>query len=361
MVLARTGLWILALSTASLLLLASTVARANGVDEDGDGVADEFELQTRRNILSIAVPDVNPTALTIKSSSVGAPTDDLFRIRYEAGEFEVEYSRIAAADEVTSSYSLDLEKLIEWVDENGDGLLQPEEIVNSTTLGSSAFGDSLVVPSGGNSPDGGHVDAFVIRSVRAEITLVLTIAERFLRVSPERVLTPMEAKLDIYVNHTFERPGARIGLELRIETSYRMEYGSETWDDAQGFSEDDTWISMTGGSGPEASTVFFSWANRSVADGAEKPVTVMAPREVEPGSQSYAMYILYPSGSNAGRVSVLHDPTLGVVSAAYEGILRSPPPPRLQGDPSLYGISLAAIAAIVIATVVLAARRRRRS
>ena len=351
--------WAAALAATSMLVLASSGARADGTDHDGDIVPDDVEAKTQRAVLTEVYPSPAPWGLSILSQSSGAPVDDKFRIKYEDGGFEMRYFRNASSGPYTE-YGVQLRNLIEWVDENADGRLQEPEIVASLTLGSSAFENGSILYSGAPSTDGGHVDVFIVRGRAGEssqVDLILTVAERFLRLTPDRILTPMEVKLDVYVNHTLERAGARVGLELAMDTdsSNEMSWDEPTWDAQHGFSKDESWINVT--NADQGSTMFFSWANTAVVDDVEGAVTLDSHVTLEGSERSYDLILLYPAGAS-GSVRIVHDPTFGVVSTAYEGILNLPPEPRLVGDLSLYTLSLAGIAAVLASTVLLARRRR---
>ncbi len=114
-------------------------------------------------------------------------------------------------------------------------------------------------------------------------------------------------------------------------------------------------MNVTSGTYPEAATAFFSWSDYAEVDGIRGRVAATPP--VGSGD-TYTMYLIYPAGPRSDRVAVSHDPALGVVSAAYEGILRLPEVRPFQGDPPVYAISLVGMAVLVGGTMVLARRRR---
>ncbi len=347
----RLGSWVFALTAASALVIASSMARAE--DWDGDFVPDHLEEAAERNVAVATSPRVAPTAVSITSQSVGAAVNDRFRIRYSEGEFEVDYFPDTSSVPRVS-YSLELRSLVEWVD-GGDGVFEESEITWSLPLGSDAFRTVPVAHTNATSTDGGNLDRFAIRSDGGEITLVLTIAQRFLRLSPERILTPMEAKLDLYMNRTLHCAASRVAIELELETRHEMRFGTRSWDVTHNFSKDESWVNVTSGTYPEAATAFFSWSDYAEVDGIRGRVAATPP--VGSGD-TYTMYLIYPAGPRSDRVAVSHDPALGVVSAAYEGILRLPEVRPFQGDPPVYAISLVGMAVLVGGTMVLARRRR---
>jgi hypothetical protein len=71
----------------------------------------------------------------------------------------------------------------------------------------------------------------------------------------------------------------------------------------------------------------------------------------------YDLYLLYMTGGGS-ITRLVHDPTIGVRSAAFEGIVSRPPP--LQADFLLYGGTLAVMVALVAGTIVISNRRRKK-
>lgn len=342
--------WFFALTAASALVIAA--GGAQGTDADGDEIPDEFEAATERNVAVATYPHVAPYGVSITSQSVGAPVDDKFRLRYEAGGFDVDYLPDAASGRVASSFNLEVGAVVEWIDGIPMGVVDDGEVTRVLPLGSDQFGAIPVVWKNWSDVDGGSVDEFTIRSTNAEITLVLVIAQRFYRVSGDKVLTPMEAKLEIHLNHSMTNTNARAGLELFVETDDDMAFGNVPWDVVQQYSVDESWINVTGG-GDTPATVFFSWSNEATVDGAAGAVQKTPP---EGSSGSYRMLVLYPQSPTA-RPAVVHVASLGVVSAAFADLIR---PATLPGDAVVFGASLVGVAAVVGGTMVLAKRSRRK-
>ena len=337
-----------AASASVALLLASTLAIADGSDADGDGVPDGLEAATERTVAATASGD----EFNISSRLDSGRLDDQFEVSYKAGTFQVSYDQTGGGD---SSYELELRNLVEWVDTNGDGRIDGgDQIVASTILGGDAFGNVPILRSNTSNADGGRVNNFVIRSNAGEVTLNVTIAQRFMRLSPVRVLTPMEVKIDITINHVFAHPGASVGIEMRMDTEGAVQSGNRSWDALNGFAKDEGSLSVTEGSSDRSATVFFSWANVAVADGREIPVALTS---VAVGSHSSDLYLAYPMAPQ-NRVKIVHDPSLGVESGVYRDILGQTP--ELQGDIGLYAGTLSVMAVLVAITIVFANRRHKK-
>lgn len=339
--------WFFALTAASALVLASGLAQAAG-DADGDGVPDEVEAATERNV-AVAVPATSPHSLSISSQSIGAETDDRFHLSYEAGTFEVEYFPDAATSQAASAYSLEFSSLVDWIDVDGDSQVAPSEIVVLRPLGKDRFGEVPIISVDEPSEDGGVINRFTIQSNFGEITFALTIARRFLRIPGEKILTPMEAKLDVLLAPGEVRVGALIGFQLRVRAQGAMNFGDVPWDVRHAFSTDESWISVTGVA--SNATVFFSWANATEVDGFSGEAIATPPA---PDADNYTMYMFYPVRGSFPPL-IQHTASLGVVSLAFLEALR---PEAILGDPMLFALSIAAVAALVAVSMYVARRRR---
>jgi len=339
---------------AAALLIGSTLAvltlRPAESDTDKDGIPDSVEAATQRNVVAASAGN----EFSIVSRLASAPFSDQFQVSYRAGTFFVSYERARGSD---SSYQLELRNLVEWEDRNRNNRIDPGETVGlGTTLGTTAFANAPVTKTRVESADGGLVTELTIRSPTVNMTLNVTVAERFIRLSSTRVLTPMEVKLDLTVDRVTLSPGASLGLDVRINTTKRLEYGNRSWDDVNEFAEGEAGINVTGGPDTSPATVFFSWSKSAIADGIEIPVSYSNFSTGAPNT--YEVYLAYPLSGSGSPVRLVHDPVLGVDSAAYKGIVTRPP--ELQGDLVLYAGSLFAAVFLVALTLIVADRRRRK-
>ena len=342
-----------ALVLAGALLLA---ALANGSPTVPAQVAPQ------RSIVWVGYPnEQTPHAIRISSLSVGAPLTDAFQVQYAGGNFTLQYQTNASMPP-TISYGLTLRSLVEWNDTNGNGIIDNETILQSFPLGATAFGSIPIRHAQAAIPGGGVVHFFTITSNSGEITLNLTIAERLYPVSAEQTLTPMEAKLTVEVNHTLLFGGARLALDVGVETSSPPRFQETSWDDEHNFSAGDSEIEMTNTSGSSPSAVFFAWSTQASVNGRPEPVTLTGPVGDDSLSGYYDMYLAYPSAGDllpGSVVHIVHDPVMGVVSASYASLPSHPANGGLQSDTILYGVSLTLVAGLVLASVIVVRRRRR--
>ncbi len=346
-----------ALAASAALVLASGLSIAASMGP----VHTDATPTVQRQVVWLGSPSQNaPRSLRISSESIGAPWPDAYQITYENGTFALEYQRHANGSS-TSGFNLTVRSLVEWNDTNANGKADDGPVAVVVPLGADGFGNRPIRHSGSVTPDGGDVHYFTISSDNQEVTLNLTIGERILQLSPQQRLTPMEAKLTIEIQHHLANPGWTLGLQIGVQTPDRVQLENSSWDDEHEFSEDDRSLSVTDDSGIENSTTFFAWANNASVNGFTQKVTVTGPDENETMPGYHDMYFAYPSEIPAADVHVVHDPTVGVVSAAYDSLKNLlGGNPNLQGDVPLYAASLVLVAALVAGTILLAGRRRRR-
>ncbi len=351
----------LALSIAAALALASMAAVVASPQTAPPSVpASSFPAQVRRNVVWYGVPVASPRSVHIESTSENASAPDDFQISYQAGNFTLVYQRVASGP-ITTEYTMSINGLLEWNDSSGDGNVQEGTPVAYTPLGAGAFGRYPITHAQSTAAGGVQVNSFTIVSNRGDLTLNLTIADGFVELPSGQILTPMEAKLTIRIDHNMTRSDTRLSLQMGITTSQKLSLDNQSWDDQQDFSSDDRALNVTNDAGASSSSAYFAWSNTATVNGQTGTVIPSGPSENQtmPGSGAYDLYLTYPQQApGVTQVHIVHDPTIGVVSAAY---LIGPPkgsPLPFQGDALVYVASLVAIAAVVAGTAVLVSRRR---
>ena len=342
----------LASSAAFALVLASTFAVADGVDSDQDGVPDNLEDATQRTVaVSSAGDEFN------MSSHLGTGTiQDQFEFWYWAGHFGVWYG---VSDGASITYNVEVRNLIEWRDQDGNGRMDPSEILGVIPLSTSAFGGVAVVRTERKDLDGGHVYNFVVNGKDGRVSLNVTVAQRFTRLAGV-TLTPMEARMDVLFRPNLSDPTRSVALELRFQTGRGdvVMFENRSWDEQKRFAPGEHAINVTETDHGRSASAFLSWANDAVISG--QPVAVdFAPSTR--GPEDYNLTLAYPRGSAQGGL-VVHQMAFGIQSVAFESIeSATPPPPPLQPDLFLFVATFAAVAALVAVTVILSNRRRLRS
>ena len=343
MVLTRAAAIAIASSAALAVVLASSVAVADGTDSDGDGVPDQLEDATQRTVAASVTGDQFSVSSHLGSGAV----EDEFDLSYHAGTFSLWYTQSGGVD---SSYELQVANLQTWQDLNGNGRMDPGEVSRTTTLG-PAFTNARVVASNRTDADGGVVYTFLVRSNDGNVSLNVTLAQRFERIDGA-ILSPMEARLDLSVRQGLATSGENLALGFRMGTYETPHLEDHSWHEACScFAADEHEINITASGEGSASTVFFSWSDKAVAGGTSIPVAFTGPSASNP----YGLTLSYSLGTSAPASTVVQHTTLGVRSAVYE--IRRTASPEVRGDLPLFAGTFAAVATLVGVTIVLASRR----
>ncbi len=350
---------LMAFSLAAAMGLAGLGAASQVVPASHSAVSTaSVPTDVRRNVVWYGVPQAAPRTIHIESTSVNAPSPDEYQITYSAGNFTVVYQR-AAGGPITTQYTLSIEGLVEWNDTSGDGQYEPGNDVAYTPLGGNAFGGAPITHSHENVSNGVGVDTFGIASKQGGVTLNLTIADGFVQLPSGQSLTPMEAKLTLEINHTMTSPGTRLSLQISMTTYQKVMLQNQSWDDQNEFSSDDHALNVTNDVQGASSSAFFAWSNTASVNG--EPGQVIPTLSANETTGNYDLYLTYPAVTNTLQLQITHDPTLGVVSAAYLSTVHPGPasPTQFAGDAVVYAVSLVAIALLVVGSVLLVSRRRR--
>ncbi|HYY47389.1 MAG TPA: hypothetical protein VFA17_01735 [Thermoplasmata archaeon] len=342
----------IASSAAFALVLASTFAVAQGVDSDQDGVPDNLEDATQRTVAVSSAGDEFNVSSHLGTGSI----QDQFEFWYWAGHFGVWYG---VWDGASITYNVELRNLIEWRDQDGNGRMDPSEILGAIPLSTSAFGGVAVVRAEKRDPDGGHVYNFVVNGKDGRVSLNVTVAQRFTRLDGV-TLTPMEARMDVLVRPNLSDPSRSVALELRFQTGRHdvVTFENRSWDEQNRFAPGEHAINVTETDQGRSASAFLSWAN-DASDSGQSVAVDSIPSARAP--EDYNLTLAYPRGSTQTG-SIVHQMAFGIRSVAFESIeSATPPPPPLQPDLYLFTATFATVAALVAATVLLSNRRRVRS
>lgn len=303
-------------------------------------------------------PTDSPRGFWVSSTSVNTPVPDSFQISYNQGTFVLDYQK-ENSSYTAARIAVTFDALVEWNDTAGTGEIENDSILATVPLGATGFGNVPVEHSVANLSDGGEIHSFRIASNNGEVVLNLTIAERFVPLSATKILTPMEAELSVEINHVVIHPDARIGLLLSVQTPGTVQLQNTSWDDDHEFSQAEHSMNVTSASHGSTSSVFFSWMTQANVNGRPENVTATGYQAGQSSPGTWDLYLAYGGDrlASGAPVRVVHDPNLGVVSAAYDSFVPITPP--LHADYLVYAVTAGSLGALVVGSVVLAARRRR--
>lgn len=352
---------VLSASVAALLLITAAAAEVRSSGLSGQPVIPPtLADQVRRVVDWTGYPKAAPTIVWIDSTSVGAPSPDEFQITYEHGMFSLEYERVAGGP-VTSQFTVTVTGLVEWLP-TASGNFSDGTLIGYTPLGPAAFARTPIVHSQQTTSSGIVVHSFLIRSDSGEVTMNLTISQGFAALPSGDTLTPMEGELTLQINHLMNRTDTQLTAQLGLTTdnpSQRFVLDNASWDDLHGFRHNEHAVNVTNNLPSGASSAFFAWMNHAAVNGQTIQVSETGP-ERNDTTGGYDLYLSYPrvgSPTNPDAIEVVHDPSLGVVSAAYQSLPGGPT--GIQADIPLYVVTTAAVAALIGGTALLTRRRRK--
>lgn len=331
---------------AAAIVLASSFAAADGSDADGDGVSDGVEDATERTVAALESGDGFSVSSRLGTGSLA----DQYELSYRAGTFVVWYTQSGG---MSSSYVLEVRNLFWWADANGDDQIDQSEVLEPTQLGSEAFGESNVTRSTHIDEDGGPVIHFSMASKTLEVTLDVTMAQRFARLG-NVTLAPTEAKMDITIQPLTSHPGASVAIELRMFTEDDVAFEAQSRDERNGYGPSGQAVSVTAGNGDRAASAFFSWANEASVAGTSIPVTFSSTSS--DSNSNHSLWFAYPHGTMQASPQIVHQVSMGVQSVVHDVFESSLP--DIRGDVLLYSVTFVTMAAALGSGSVLVRRHR---
>ena len=320
------------LGVAAFLIAIGLPAVA--MDSDGDGIPDDLEASTARNVLTHSTPGT----FVVRSRSVGAPQDDAFEVSYARGEFSVGYSpKSFGSDSV--SYTLEFRRIVEFtVEPGGSWEVAQERDLRADYGGVDSRNDT--------TSDGEREVLFDVSTQSGIFSITAGATERFARVSG-RLVSPAEMKLDLSIrNWPWNRSDSRLALEVAVNTTDTARVDEVSEDEARGWASGEAQVNVTGAN----DSLFFSWLQTATVDGVAQPVEVTP---LQGNGPEHTMYLVYPHGNVIDQ-----DPKIGAVSEAFWSIWSRPRTPPIQADVTVYVAGLGIAAALVVITVLVARRRR---
>ena len=293
-------------------------------DDDGDDVDDDHEESEKREL------DIEVTDYTVKVESdiESKEMENEYKIDFSTHKgiaLDLEYSSEVNSTDYELELAVLFQSLVEYIDENGDGVYSEEEAVQTIDLMQLQYSNPSVTQI--TSIDG--EEGYKIESHSEDQTFDFQIiAYTFPKhaVIDDSTLNPTEMKITIVINNfTFRENQSELALLVKATSVMEME--TETRNQ-----EDDIEIKSA------TATGYFSWSNEVFVDGAQRAVNSTV---IKTGEKSL-IALSYPQGTE-----IVHDPRLGVSILA-----------AIVGFPWPYFIAGAAVIAIVVVMAIRVSRPR---
>lgn len=233
--------------------------------------------------------------------------EDMFKLKAstkEGVEFKMEYTdKVQRVDnqvveqEIELEFEVEFDAVIEFVDNNGNGLYDKGEEVYEYDLDEVEF---LPISRETEIVDSTTVHKITIQTAGNVFKVVLHATDKPVIISGENV-KPNEVKITVEIdNFLYKRDNSK--LALKTEFKSEME-ASEEVHGVEG--EDEGEVEVTYGD----YAGFFSWKQTALVDGAEQVVKSTSLTD-DPEEGDRELYLIYERGN-----AIVHDPKIGVLGA----------------------------------------------
>jgi hypothetical protein len=283
-------------------------------DEDNDDVDDEQERYQHRKMEM----EFEENRLRIRSDWGQDNYEDEFEILFDIEDgpyFKLEYENNMHTSENELSFEVKIRELIEYIDKNLNGRFdEDDDIVNTYSLERPIFKNLSYQKK--LSDNNETINLVSTQTEDHVFKMNLYFSNNFSNLN-NQVLTPSELKIDFIIDKfPYEEKDTLLALRAMLETDHEIELEVESFDEINGFSENESVFNITttnnGG--------FFSWAETAIVDGIEKSVnsTINIQKEEtiteneKNSNQVTNLYFSYPRGNN-----IFHDPKIGIVSISF--------------------------------------------
>ncbi|MFA5870257.1 MAG: hypothetical protein WC941_11250 [Candidatus Bathyarchaeia archaeon] len=278
-----------------LMLVLPSIAIASINDSDGDQIDDSLELRMERKMFL----ETEAYKVKVHSEFRNATRQNEWEFQLSTDEgvkLELGFStRISALKREIES-ELELYRLFEFADADGDGMLTAGEELQTIDLRSVSFSmPSVTNITSQDGENGYRLSAQLLNQVYA----LKVFADFF----PKHALidgaavTPTEAKVTFTMSgFQYTRPNSQLALRLKMSSESEM---GESQDPVGGESE--VHIRSANATG------FFSWSTDAKIDSVPKPVK----SSVTTTLKGRFITLSYPRGTE-----IIHDPKIGVSVAA---------------------------------------------
>jgi hypothetical protein len=333
---------LLGIALLGVLLLTSTSSLVAAIDDDGDGVDDDFEESHKRDIEIQFEPNETQIESTLRN---GAQKDEIrLKIRYESEGFSIEigYETEISSDNTTElelEFEVTFRKLVEFVDMDDDGIYNPS--VDNTIQEVLLNSFQPVVYTSSNLSGDTLLHYFVVNTTDGVFAAHIYLVEEFDIVNGTFV-KPTQTKIDIEItDFSYIHGSSQLALYTKLEAEADYNEDDHTESEEEGHSRDEQGVVVANIN----YAGFFTWTENATIDGFSKEV-LGSPLQVDDDDiNEQKMYLNYPRGNH-----IYHDPIMGVMT--------------LPGAPlDITMIVVVAIAASVgiVGVVIVVIRKRQRN
>ncbi|MFN4133173.1 MAG: hypothetical protein ACK4GQ_02250 [Candidatus Hadarchaeales archaeon] len=268
-----------------------------GVEEGPEKEKRTVEVRESENEVEIEVrnPYEERESEDEERHTIRMKTDDglKFKLEYE----DLRTTAENAEREVELEFEVKFEEIVEFVDNDGDGLYDKGEEVYTYDLENTPFS---LIQSTTENVAGTIVHKIVAQTADNVFKVTVYVSGTPIIVSGENVM-PNEVKIDIEINSfPYTHGNSKLALKTELDSEFEVE---EEKHDIEGKDEEEVKVTSGNYSG------FFSWKDTALVDGVSKPVlSTNISEDNEEGDRD--LYLIYERGT-----SIVHDPKIGVLGA----------------------------------------------
>ncbi|MFW9968568.1 MAG: hypothetical protein ACFFDF_00105 [Candidatus Odinarchaeota archaeon] len=317
--------------------MGNVVATPN--DSDGDGINDDLEEQSKRDIEIQILAD----GFQVESFSRHGDLKNEIHINigYDSEGLQIHLGYESEYDNTTVpdfeiQLSVLFRKLIEFVDLNGDGIYTPS--IDSTIQEVALTSFQPVEYSNATISPDTTMHYFTVNSTDGVFIVHMYFAEEF-EIVNGTLITPTQAKIDIEINNfNYLNGSSQLALftSLKSEGDYEEDHNTE--DEKDGYSSHEEGVVTTKGN----YLGYFTWKENATVDGVSKRVLSSPINIDENDINEQKIYLNYPRGTY-----IYHDPKVGIAVLS------------VSTSPTIIIISVIAVSVIAVVSIYFVKRRRK--
>jgi hypothetical protein len=223
----------------------------------------------------------------------------------------LDYQPTADPQNIQLTFTITIEKIIEFTDENSNNRYDPSDTTESTYN----FKNNNFTAIEYNTINQTTNDSLLLMKTQTTDTLFtmeLAIANNFTQFN-NQYLTPAEMKIDFTIqNYSYQKNTTNLALFIIITTEHNLTIQQESFDEKQGYAKNESALNISS----NKYTGFFSWINNVLVDGTLQPVYANYLKEEFTTDQTKE-HIQYLSFTYPQGTTIIHDPKIGVISQSF--------------------------------------------
>lgn len=241
-------------------------------------------------------------------------TQDAFEIDFITDPIPtltLDYQPTADPRNIQLTFTITIEKIIEFTDENSNNRYDHDDTIESTyEFKNINFTD--IEYNTINQTTNNTLLYMKTHTTDDVFTMELVIANNFTQFN-KQYLTPAEMKIDFTIqNYSYQKNTSSLALFMIITTEHNLTVQQQSFDEKQGYAKNESAMNISS----NKYTGFFSWINTVLVDETVQPVYASYLKEEYTSDQTkeHIQYLsfTYPQGS-----TIVHDPKIGVISQSF--------------------------------------------